>query len=101
MSTDVTAADAEALYGAMKHLRSEESGVESYLIVHHQNDNPNVVELHTQGEGLQSLANNLDDGKVQYALVKMHETFDMSTTTKFIYIHWWVQYNALCPAGVL
>lgn len=88
MSTTVSVNDEAALSAAMDHLRSSESEEQSYLLANHYEGNPNVIALEAQGVGVENLANLLDDTQVQYALVKMQEKFDISTTSKFVYIHW-------------
>lgn len=88
MSTTVTIEDAGALQQAMNFVRSKEAQVESFVLVAHHEGNPNVISIRNTGVGVTTLADQLKEDEVQYALIKMEEQIDMSVTTKYVYVHW-------------
>lgn len=88
MSTSVTVNDPGSLQDAMERLRSDDANTENYVLVDHHQGNPNVITLQSEGNGVDNMAAELDHTKVQYAMVRMQEQFDISTTVKFVYIHW-------------
>ncbi|XP_067945536.1 uncharacterized protein [Watersipora subatra] len=88
MTTGVTAHDAKFLTDALNRLRSDEAIAGSYVLVDHHEANTNVIQLQAAGQGVDELASQLDETKVQYALIKMTEQFDIATTHKFVLIRW-------------
>lgn len=88
MTTGVTAHDAKFLTDALNKLRSDEAIAGSYVLVDHHEANTNVIRLQAAGQGVDELASQLDETKVQYALIKMAEQFDIATTHKFVLIRW-------------
>ncbi|XP_031555042.1 uncharacterized protein LOC116291949 [Actinia tenebrosa] len=73
---------------ALKNLRTDSSDV-NWLLVGHTNGNINALEYRLSGSGgLAELEGHFKDDEVMYALVRLKEEFDLSTTVKFVYIHW-------------
>ena len=88
MSTSVTVHEPHLLTDAMDRLKSDNGQTEDYVLVGHYEANPAVIELQAAGSGVDNLASQLDETQVQYALIRMKEQFDISTTSKFVHIHW-------------
>ena len=48
-----------------------------------------VIEVDSKPEtSLKDFQNKLQDDQVLYCLIRLTSTVDMSTTVKFIYVHW-------------
>lgn len=88
MSTDVSLPDEDSFRSAIADLRSDASPT-NWALFGHWDDNPNEIYFITSGTaGPEEMMGRMDDARVLYALVRMEETFDMSTTVKFVYVHW-------------
>ena len=90
MSTEVDIDNVEAFNDAKMRLRSDsgEATRRAWLVISHVDNNPNKVHLLAEGEGFNECKENLADDQVMYILFRLSSTFDMSTTVKFVYIHW-------------
>lgn len=88
MSTEVEIPDAEAFQDAMARIRSDEDPC-NWGLFGHCDGNPNQLKaINCGSEGLEEMVDSLLDGEMQYALVRVQEEFDLSTTIKFVYIRW-------------
>lgn len=61
---------------------------DKYLIVGHVEGDPSKLHLIKVGQNVSELATEVDDSQVLYILSRYERTFDMSSTVKFVYIHW-------------
>lgn len=96
MGTKSEPVDLERLQSTLSDVRSDVSGVyrKSWAIVGHVDNNPlliDVVHHDTSAEALlEDMFSHLASDQVMYCLLRLTTTFDMSTTVKFVYVHWWV-----------
>lgn len=90
MSTSVTLKDSAELLHAIARLRTADgnSAAEAYVLIHHDEGNPNVISLEHEGEGIEDLASQLHEAEVQYAILRVREQLDITVAVKFVYIHW-------------
>jgi hypothetical protein len=94
MSTKAEPADLERLKEILAEVRSDANGVNrrSWVIVGHVENNPNVVDViahDTSAEAsLEDFRSRLEEDQVMYCLLRLNSSVDMSTTVKFIYVHW-------------
>lgn len=73
---------------AIAQVRSDASPT-NWVIIGHEYNNPNVIKLELLGNGgAEEIASNLKDDGVQYALLRVVEDYEMTHTTKFVYIKW-------------
>ncbi|KAI6652797.1 Drebrin-like protein [Oopsacas minuta] len=78
--------DQDTIKEAIAEVRSDVSPTNWVIIGH---DNPNVIKLHSVGQGgAKEIADNLKEDEVQYALLRVVEDYEMTKTTKFVYIRW-------------
>ena len=98
MSTRVEVSDVRQLKEAVKKLRSDagDHARTAWLIVSHVDNDPNFIALHSEGEILTDCVANLLDDQVMYILFRVSNTYDMSTTVKFVYVHWLVYFIIPC-----
>lgn len=88
MSTSVTFVNDSAIKQALADVRADSSPT-NWALLGHANNDPNQVELQSTGTGdVNELLNYLDDSQFQYALLRTVEKVDLSTTVKFVYVHW-------------
>jgi len=88
MSTEVSIQDEESFFAAIADVRSDSSATNWALFGHWEN-NPNVIYHIGSGTGgTDEFVDEMDDTQVMYALVRLEETIDVSTTVKFAYVHW-------------
>lgn len=94
MGTVAEIADTGRLRAALAEVRSDSSGLyrKSWVVVGHVNNDPmliDVVQSDTSPDAsLEGLRGQLLDDQVMYCLLRLTTTFDVSTTVKFVYIHW-------------
>jgi len=94
MSTTAEVEDLEALQQALNDVRSDSSGVgrKSWVLAGHRDNNPNLIGLVGQDvseeANLEDFVSQLEEDQVMYGLIRMSTTFDMSSTVKFLYVHW-------------
>ena len=95
MSTTAEVADGERLTAAIKALRSDDRPLrcKAWLIMGHVDNNPTLIDIVAQDMSPDSAVDDefrshLRDDQMMYCLVRLCTTFDMSTTVKFVYIHW-------------
>ncbi|KAI9101211.1 hypothetical protein DFS34DRAFT_461108 [Phlyctochytrium arcticum] len=89
MSTSVTLSDGPAITAAIQSVRADNLPT-NWVLVGHDKDgtDPNkLVLVETGQDGFDGLKAKLSDDKVQYALLRMTNQVDMSTTVKFVYIY--------------
>ncbi|XP_064393864.1 uncharacterized protein LOC135341280 [Halichondria panicea] len=88
MSTEAAINDPDAFRAALADVRSDASQT-NWALFGHADGNPNVVTYVGSGTGgLEEMVESIDDAQFMYGLVRLEETFDMSTTIKFVYIRW-------------
>lgn len=86
MSIAVTVNNEDAFKAALADLRSDSSETK-YIVAHHPNVNPNCLELLASGTGdVDEMLTHFDPSQVVYGMVRVEEKFEISTTTKFIFI---------------
>ena len=94
MSTCAEAADLDRLKQAIDDVRSDLGGVDrrAWLLVGHVQNNPNridVVSADTSAQAsLDDFRSKLEDDQVMYGLLRLTSSVDMSTTVRFLYVHW-------------
>ena len=94
MSTTVEVQDPERFEQVMVACRDDSTGLnrKSWVILGHVENNPNLVDVldvdDSEEASLEALVEKLLDDQVMYCLVRLTTTVDMSTTVKFVYIHW-------------
>lgn len=88
MSTEVAIQDEDSFKQAMADVRSDENST-TWALFGHWDGNPNVICLVGTGcGGPEEMLDSISDEQYMYGLVRLEETFDMSTTVKFVYIRW-------------
>ena len=86
MSTDVSVQDSSVFDQAIAEVRG---GSTNWALFGHWDNNPNVLYHISSGTGgAEDLAQQVDKAQYQYAIVRVEETIDVSTTVKFAYITW-------------
>lgn len=86
MSTSVSVLDEEQFKDSIAEVRADSTDTRWALFGHHDN-NPNVIACLGIGTGdPEEMAEYMDDSQYMYGLVRLDQTFDMSTTVKFVYI---------------
>ena len=94
MSTKAEVEDLEGLQQAINDVRSDTAGVgrKSWVLAGHIDNNTNLIGLVGQdvseNANLEDLVSRLEEDQVMYGIVRISTTFDMSSTVKFIYVHW-------------
>ena len=90
MSTQVDVENRSELKASTTRLRSDDVDPtrRAWLIVAHVDNNPNKIQLLAEGEGFDECLDKLADDQVMYIMFRLSRTIDMSTTVKFVYIHW-------------
>jgi hypothetical protein len=94
MGTKAEPVDLSRLQAALSAVRADTGDVyrKSWVIVGHVDNNPLLVDVLSQDTSstatLQDMCRELKDDQVMYCLLRLTTTFDMSTTVKFIYVHW-------------
>jgi len=94
MGTKAEPVDLSRLQLALAAVRADTGDVyrKSWAIVGHVDNNPMLVDVLSQDTSssarIEDLYSHLQDDQVMYCLLRLTTTFDMSTTVKFIYIHW-------------
>ena len=79
---------------ALNELRSDQGDLyrKSWLIVGHVDQNPQKIHVCASNiiseNPFKEICDVLKNDQVMYALIRLTTTFDMSTTVKFVYIHW-------------
>jgi hypothetical protein len=86
MSTAVSLFDEEQFKDAIADVRADSSDTKWALFGHHEG-NPNEIECIGVGSGdPEEMASYMNDSQNMYGLVRLEQTFDMSTTVKFVYV---------------
>jgi hypothetical protein len=79
--------DKDLILNAIKDVRKDDTAT-NWVMVGHANDDPNVIELVSTGlDGFDGLKTLFSADKVRYALLRVTTKVDLSTTVKFVYIH--------------
>ena len=97
MGTTAEVVDLGRLQLSLSEVRSDEGDVyrRSWLIVGHVDNNPllvDVLQMDCSAQAsIEDMCSHLKHDQVMYCLLRLTTTFDMSTTVKFVYIHWLVQ----------
>lgn len=87
MSTSVQLSNGNEIPDAISRLRNDNSP-EDWVLVGHQNGNPNILELvGTGSNGINELGSKLSEDQVQYALLRLTNKIDLSITVKFVFIY--------------
>lgn len=87
MSTDVGFVDESAFNAAISDVRNDNSEV-NYVICGHVDGKPNVIGVLYTGIDPSEIGSKMDPSESLYALARYETKFDLSTTVKFVYIHW-------------
>uniref|UniRef100_A0A0B6YA28 Coactosin-like protein n=1 Tax=Arion vulgaris TaxID=1028688 RepID=A0A0B6YA28_9EUPU len=87
MSTEVSFDDESSFTAAISDVRSDASDI-SYVICGHFDGNPNLIGVLYTGSDISEIGSKMDPTEAMYGLVRYETKFDMSTTIKFVYIHW-------------
>ncbi|EDO47220.1 predicted protein [Nematostella vectensis] len=88
MSTTVDIIDPVPFDKGIGDVRSDVSPI-NWMVAGHVSMNPNVLGFRASGcGGLEEMATHLNDDEAMYALVRLQEKVDLSSTVKFVYIHW-------------
>ncbi|KNC97305.1 uncharacterized protein SPPG_07234 [Spizellomyces punctatus DAOM BR117] len=89
MSTQVRLVNEAELTSAIRSVRDDKQPTNWVLVGHAQDGtDPNALVLVSTGEdGFEGLKRALSDDHVQYALLRMTNKVDLSTTVKFVYIY--------------
>lgn len=94
MGTRATPVDVASLQAGIAQVRSDAGDVyrRSWIIVGHVDNNPQSIDVWkadtSQDATLEGMRSHLRDDQVMYGLLRLTTAFDLSTTVKFIYIHW-------------
>lgn len=79
--------DKVELLKSIDDVRSD-SSPNNWLIVSHENgDHASLVLLSSGEGGVKELIENLDEDRVQYALLSMHHKIDLSDVVRFVIVH--------------
>ncbi|GFO24864.1 coactosin [Plakobranchus ocellatus] len=87
MSTEVSFEDEPALAAAIADVRNDSSDV-TYAFCGHVDGNPNLLQLLFTGTDNSEISSKMDPSQAFYGLARYETQVDMSTTVKFVYIHW-------------
>lgn len=96
MSTNSKPVDENRLKSAFEEIRSDQGEIyrKSWLVVGHVDQNPHLVDVVASNSLSESpfeeLCEVLKGDQVMYVLLRLTSSFDMSTTVKFVYVHWFV-----------
>lgn len=94
MSTEVEVQDPEALNEALANIRSDSdvTNRRSWVLVGHVDGNPSVIDIvavdNSAEATIDDFRDKLADDQTMYGLIRLATTYDMSTTVKFVYVHW-------------
>jgi len=94
MGTQAEPVDIGRLQSTLAQVRSDAGDVyrRSWVVVGHVDNNPmsvDVVQSDTSAEAsLDGMRACFQDNQVMYGLLRLTTAFDLSTTVKFIYVHW-------------
>ncbi|CAH1796629.1 unnamed protein product [Owenia fusiformis] len=87
MSTTAEFEDVDAFKEAIGAVR-DDSNSTNYTVVGHVNGSPNLLGVVATGENIGDVLDLFSPTEMMYALVRLSTKVDMSTTVKFVYIHW-------------
>ena len=96
MSTTADVQDPEHFEEVMVNCRDDAAGLnrKSWVILGHVENNPNLVDVldfdNSEEASLDGWREKLEADQVMYCLLRLTSTVDMSTTVKFVYVHWLV-----------
>ena len=94
MSTTADVQEPERFEEVMVNCRDDGAGLNrrSWVILGHVNNNPNKVDVlasdNSEEASLEGWLEKLEDDQVMYCLLRLTSTVDLSTTIKFVYVHW-------------
>lgn len=94
MSTTAKSADDSALKEAIAKVRSDTAGLDrkGWVLVGHVNNDPSTIDVYDQDfspeADIEDFATKLQDDQVMYGLIRLTSTVDMSSTIRFVYVHW-------------
>ncbi|KAK0065608.1 hypothetical protein BgiMline_020825 [Biomphalaria glabrata] len=87
MSTEVSFQDEAAFHSAIADVRNDASEV-NYVLCGHVEGNPNKIDVLYTGTDTSEIGSKMDPAEAMYGLARYETKFDLSTTVKFVYIHW-------------
>ncbi|XP_059148978.1 uncharacterized protein LOC131936091 isoform X2 [Physella acuta] len=87
MSTDVGFEDESAFTAAILDVRNDSNDT-NYVICGHIEGNPNKIGVLYVGTDVNEIGSKMDSSEAMYGLARYETKFDLSTTVKFVYIHW-------------
>ena len=94
MSTVAEVVDVERLQESLGALRADGEGVarRAWVLVGHLNNDPNKIDVldadSSEEATLEAFLSRLEEDQVMYGLLRLTTSVDMSTTVKFVYVHW-------------
>ena len=94
MSTTAIPQDGQALRAAIANVRADGAGLDrkSWALVAHVNNDPSKIDVVDQDcsadASLEDFLSKLEDDQVMYGLLRLSTAVDMSSTVKFIFVHW-------------
>ena len=96
MSTVAKVRDLDNLVKVLAEVRSDIPTVsrKSWVVVGHVDGNPNEIDVVAHDASaeasLADVVSHLHGDQVMYCLLRLTTTHDMSSTVKFVYVHWLV-----------
>ncbi|XP_038073228.1 uncharacterized protein LOC119741508 isoform X2 [Patiria miniata] len=87
MSIEGRFVDETSFIRSMKDVRDDSSET-NLLIIGHVDDNPHRLDVVHTGSDVSQMSELLKDNQVMYVLAKLTTTYDLSTTVKFVCVHW-------------
>ncbi|BFZ05739.1 hypothetical protein BsWGS_08778 [Bradybaena similaris] len=87
MSTEAIFEDESAFTAALSDVRNDSSDI-NYIICGHVGGSPNLIGVLSTGSNISEIGSRMDPTEAMYGLARYETKFDLSTTVKFVYIHW-------------
>lgn len=87
MSTEAVFEDESAFTAAISDVRNDSSDI-NYVICGHVGGSPNLIGVLSTGSNISEIGSRMDPSEAMYGLARYETKFDLSTTVKFVYIHW-------------
>eukprot|EP00127_Corallochytrium_limacisporum_P001576 Clim_evm29s66 gene=Clim_evmTU29s66 len=87
MSTEAKPIDEAAFKAATQDVRNDASET-TWVVAGHKDMDPNSLQIVASGTGgAEEIKEHLNETQIQYVLVRIKETVDMSETVKFVYVY--------------
>ena len=95
MSTVAEVGDTERLQESLAAVRADNAGAaarRAWVLVGHTNNDANKIDVvdtdSSEEASVEDFLSKLQEDQVMYGLLRLNTTVDMSTTVKFVYVHW-------------